>query len=434
MKLNYKRTLLIGFAFMSISAFWQMYDNIMPLILTNKQTFALGDAVTGAIMALGNFLALLVIPVFGIMSDRTNTKIGKRMPFIIFGTIPAVILLLTLNFADRTVNLPLLIINMFLIKIAMSIYRAPAVALMPDLTPNFLRSKGNAVINLLGAIGGAYALLMIMLFTQSGSHPDYFLIFLSIAALMVVSVTVLFLTTNEKKAAKELKDELAEYRKSTDEKLVVYVSDLDETDEKVAYSSKLFVGMEKDEKRSLIFILASIFLWFTAYNAVTTAFSRYAMRVWRVEGGGYAQLMMIAMVAAIIAFVPIGNLSLRVGRKNMIMAGIILMTASYWLVSFLREPHPTMYLIFALVGIGWSLINVNSYPMVVEMSKNHDIGKFTGIYYIFSMAAQIVTPIFSGFLLEYVSYMTLFPYAVIFSALAFVTMSQVYHGDTKSLI
>jgi MFS family permease len=139
------------------------------------------------------------------------------------------------------------------------------------------------------------------------------------------------------------------------------------------------------------------------------------------------------MVAAIISFIPIGNFSNRYGRKNMILAGLFMMTICYWMSSFLQSPHPIMYLFFSFVGIGWAAINVNSYPMVVEMAKGKNIGKFTGTYYIFSMTAQVFTPIFSGFFLEHVDYRTLFPYAVAFSALALVTMSQVFHGDTKPL-
>jgi MFS family permease len=227
--------------------------------------------------------------------------------------------------------------------------------------------------------------------------------------------------------------EIAEYEKKTGEKLTVNIADDEEEGsiKDVFRGGKLFAGMEKDVKRSMIYLLVSIFLWFAAYNAVTTAFSRYAQQVWKVEGGGYAQLLMVAMVAAILSFIPIGHLSSRFGRKNMILAGLFMMTISYWLSAFLQSPHPIMYLFFGCVGIGWAAINVNSYPMVVEMSKGYNIGKFTGTYYIFSMTAQVFTPVFSGFFLEYIDYRTLFPYAVAFSALALVTMSQVFHGDVR---
>jgi MFS family permease len=442
MKLNYKRTILIGLAFMSISAFWQMYDNVIPLILNNKDGFALGDTVTGAVMALDNVLAIFLLPFFGALSDRANTKIGKRMPFIIFGTVLASLLLLTLNIFDRLVNLPLFIITLFLLLLAMAVYRSPAVALMPDLTPNHLRSKGNAVINLLGAVGGAFALGMIMIFTPKQPddpnafyHPDYLMLFFSIVIFMLISVAILYFTINEKKVAHKVHEEIKAYEAQTGEKLAVNVAadvDVDEeTNLKTIFKGGLFAGMESEVKRSMIFLLSSIFLWFTAYNAVTTAFSRYAQRVWAVQGGNYATLLMVPMVTAIIAFIPIGLISSKFGRKKVILAGITMMVFSYGAAFFFLSPHPLMYVFFGVIGIGWASINVNSYPMVVEMSKGFNIGKFTGTYYIFSMAAQIVTPILSGFFMEYVDTRTLFPYAVIFSLLAFVTMSQVKHGDVR---
>ena len=436
MKLNYKRTVLVGLAFMSISAFWQMYDGELPLILTNPNTFNLGDTWTGVIMALDNVLAIFLLPFFGNLSDKANTRIGKRMPFIIFGTVVAAFMLMALNIADRAVNLPFFIAILFVLLLAMAVYRSPAVALMPDLTPNHLRSKGNAVINLLGAVGGAYSLVMVMLFSESPSpenpHPDHFMLFASIIIVMVVAVAILFLTIKEKKVAHIVHEEITAYERESGEKLEVNIApdeEEEETNLKKIFSGGLFVGLDAPVKRSMIYLLASIFLWFTAYNAVTTAFSRYARNVWLIEGGGYAQMLMVAMVTAIIAFIPIGNVASRVGRKKTILFGLILMTVCYGMAALLAAPHPVMYVLFALIGVGWASINVNSYPMVVEMSKGFNIGKFTGTYYIFSMSAQVLTPILSGFLLEHVSYRTLFPYAVVFSILAFCTMSQVRHGD-----
>lgn len=189
--------------------------------------------------------------------------------------------------------------------------------------------------------------------------------------------------------------------------------------------------MPKEVKRSMVFLLLSIFLWFMAYNAVTTAFSRYTRVVWHMEGGSFADCLMVATVAAICSYIPIGNIASRVGRKKTILAGIVLMSLCYFAAVFVGSYHPVINIAFAAIGVGWAAINVNSYPMIVEMSKGCDIGKFTGTYYTFSMAAQIFTPVLSGFLLERVSYRTLFPYAFVFSALAFVTMLQVRHGDSR---
>ena len=371
MKLNYKRTVLIGLAFLSICAFWQMYDSIIPLILQN--TFGIGETLTGAIMAADNVLAIFLLPLFGALSDKADTRFGKRMPFIVTGTVLAVIFLLLLPIADRKVNMVLFIVSLFALLVSMGLYRSPAVALMPDLTPNKLRSKGNAIINLMGAVGGVYTLIMIKLLVGKGERPDYMPLFVSVAALMAVSVGILAITISEKKVKAKVAQEVREYEDRTG--LKVETEDTVEAEEAAAEGKESVKHqMPAEVKRSMGFLLASIFLWFTAYNAVTTAFSRYTKVVWHLEGGGFADCLM---------------------------------------------------------GIGWAAINVNSYPMIVEMSKGSDIGKFTGTYYTFSMAAQILTPVLSGFLLEKVSYRTLFPYAFVFSVLAFITMMQVHHGDTR---
>lgn len=459
MKLNYKRTFLIGLAFLSISAFWQMYDNIIPLML--QGTFGLGETLTGAIMAADNVLALFLLPLFGSLSDRVDTRLGKRMPFITGGTILAVVFLLLLPVADSRASLTLFVSSLFALLISMGLYRSPAVALMPDLTPNRLRSRGNAVINLMGAVGGVYTLIMIKLLVGKGEHPDYMPLFVSVAALMAVSVGVLVITINEKKVKEHLLAECAacgeafgeedagedahasaERRAEADAGRKGSEKEPSEGAGKQAQEGR---GGRRDEKSpagghapmprpvksSMVFLLISIFLWFTAYNAVTTAFSRYTRMVWKLEGGGFADCLMVATVAAIISYIPIGNIASRVGRKKTILGGIVLMSVCYLAAIFVNDYHPLINVAFAAIGIGWAAINVNSYPMIVEMGKGCDIGKFTGTYYTFSMTAQIFTPVLSGFLLENISYRTLFPYAFVFSTLAFLTMWQVRHGDVK---
>lgn len=412
MKLNYKRTFFIGLAFLSISGFWQMYDSIIPLMLQN--TFHLGETVTGALMAMDNVLAIFLLPLFGTLSDKADTKIGKRMPFIVGGTLLAVTFLLLLSAADKKQSLVMFLSILFLLLLSMGLYRSPAVALMPDLTPNRLRSKANAVINLMGAVGGVYALIMIKLLVGAGERPDYLPLFISIGGLMMVAVAVLFATVKEKRIAEEIKKQGAESGEGKEDRAVPQKT-----------------AMPKEVKRSMIFLLISIFFWFTAYNAVTTAFSRYTRVVWHMEGGSFADCLMVATVAAICSYIPIGNIASRVGRKKTILAGIALMSLCYFAAVFVGAYHPLVNIAFAAIGVGWAAINVNSYPMIVEMSKGCDIGKFTGTYYTFSMAAQIFTPVLSGFLLENVSYRTLFPYAFLFSMLAFVTMIQVHHGDSR---
>ncbi|NLJ91110.1 MAG: SLC45 family MFS transporter [Clostridiales bacterium] len=412
MKLNYKRTIFIGMAFMSITSFWQLYDNIIPLILQNN--FGIGETITGGIMAVDNILALFLLPFFGALSDKVNTPLGKRTPFIIGGTAIAVAFMMLIPYSAKTTNFPLFFISLGIVLLAMGTYRSPAVALMPDLTPKVHRSSANAVINLMGAVGGITTLAFISLLVPKEPLPNYTKLFIAVAAFMVVSIVILLSKIKEKKLLEEISG-LPEYQDSIEEDAEQETSG----------------DMPKEVKKSLYFILASIFLWFTAYNAVTTAFSRYATKVWGMEGGSFASALMVATAAAIVSYIPIGFISSKIGRKKTIIIGIVTMTTSYFFGYFFLEPSPIINVVFAFTGFGWAAINVNSYPMVVEMSKSGNIGKYTGLYYTFSMAAQIFTPVFSGFLLEKVSYRTLFPYAVVFSLLSLTTMLFVKHGDSK---
>ena len=444
-KLNYKRTFLIGLAFLSICSFWQMYDNIIPLILQN--TYHLGETMTGAVMALDNVLAIFLLPVFGMLSDKVHTKLGRRMPFIVAGTILAVIFMMLLPMIDTAEkarwstgesfsNQVIFLAVLFFTLVSMGLYRSPAVALMPDVTPNHLRSRANAVINLMGAVGGVYALVMIKVLVGKGETPDYLPLFASIAAVMAIAVGILVITIRENKLREEVEKAEAVNTEKVEEKAIAAgveaageieaVADMEQSG-----ATGKVKGMPKEVKRSMYFMLASIFLWFTAYNAVTTAFSRYTKVVWKMEGGSFANCLMVATVAAILSYIPIGNISAKIGRKKTIMGGVLLMAACYGSAIFAREYHPIVNAAFALIGVAWAAINVNSYPMIVAMSSGSDVGKFTGTYYTFSMAAQILTPVLSGFLLENVSYNTLFPYALFFSLIAFLTMTQVRHGDVK---
>ena len=444
-KLNYKRTFLIGLAFLSICSFWQMYDNIIPLILQN--TYHLGETMTGAVMALDNVLAIFLLPVFGALSDKVHTKLGRRMPFIVAGTILAVIFMMLLPMIDNAEkarwstgesfsNQVIFLAVLFFTLVSMGLYRSPAVALMPDVTPNHLRSRANAVINLMGAVGGVYALIMIKVLVGKGETPDYLPLFASIAAVMAIAVGILVITIRENKLREEVEKAEAVNTEKVEEKAIAEgveaageieaVADMEQSG-----ATGKVKGMPKEVKRSMYFMLASIFLWFTAYNAVTTAFSRYTKVVWKMEGGSFANCLMVATVAAILSYIPIGNISAKIGRKKTIMGGVLLMAACYGSAIFAREYHPVVNVAFALIGVAWAAINVNSYPMIVAMSSGSDVGKFTGTYYTFSMAAQILTPVLSGFLLENVSYNTLFPYALFFSLMAFLTMTQVRHGDVK---
>ena len=418
MKLNYKRTLLIGLAFMSILSFWQFYDQVIPYVL--EYTFGLKTFEANAIMSIDNILAIFMLPLFGAISDKTRTRLGKRTPYILFGTIIATVLMIVLSVFQQQAFFWGFFITLMLVLIVMATYRTPAVAYMPDVTPKPLRSKANAIINLMGYVGGIFSMVVMMFLLKSEKNEagesvyvegtNFMPVFIIVAAFMLVTVLILVFTTKENKIVAESNIQ-------------------DEPESQVKVGGKL----SKPVFKSLVFILLSVFLWFMAYNAVTTAFSRYCVAVWKVDLGTSSSYLLAATVAAIAAFVPLGMLSSKVGRKVTVLIGVAVMTVCYASAIFIRQETPLMYIIFAIVGIGWAAINVNSFPMVVEMSSGSDIGKYTGLYYTFSMAAQITTPLLSGFIIDRAGfgYDVLFPYAVLFSALAFVTMCFVKHGDTK---
>ncbi len=501
MKLNYKRTILVGFAFFLICAFWQGYDAIVPLILTNK--FGMRQTYSGIIMALDNILALFMLPLFGAISDRCKSRMGRRTPFILVGTIVAAVSLVLLGFIDAeqlrnvrnageidspaameayyeaasdkelmtpdgttfVVNerysksefaaIPMeieaegktkanpdftdyvmparqeyargvsnshpgtlirFIVVLLIVLVSMATFRSPAVALMPDVTMKPLRSKGNAIINLMGSFGGIIVLGLGMVFATAAiknSMMPYFTYFLTIAAIMLVSLLVFMLFVKEVPWAKQMREDSVRYG-------------IEDKEEAESGDRKL----TKDEKISLALILTSIVLWFFGYNAVTSKYSVYATNILHKD---YNMTIIIAQAAAIVSYLPVGIIASKVGRKKTIMAGVIMLAAAFLVAGFMKADSPTMLMnaMFALAGIAWATINVNSFPMVVELASGGNIGKYTGFYYTASMAAQVVTPMFSGFLMDNFGMRILFPYATVAVALAFVTMFFVKHGDSR---
>lgn len=494
MKLNYKRTILVGFAFFLISAFWQAYDATIPVILTNK--FGMSQTWSGVIMALDNILAVFMLPIFGALSDKClGNKFGKRTPFITIGTTIAAVALVALSFvdgmqlqnihevaaiddpaaleviydtqADKELLTPegekfvladkfskeefvairstdedadytnyvaparqayaaaatkqsptaliIFVVLLLVVLVAMATFRSPAVALMPDVTIKPLRSKANAVINLMGTAGGIIVLVLGMVFATSAvknSMMSYTVFYGVVAAIMLGALAVFLLTVREKAWSKEM----------ADDSVRLGIEEAEETGEKRKLSGS--------EKRSLIFILASIALWYFGYNAVTSKYAVYAGNILQKD---YNTTLLLAQAAAIVAYLPAGMVASKIGRKKTIMAGVVMLTVAFGAAGVMRAGSPTwlMNVLFALAGIAWATINVNSFPMVVEMCSGGDIGKYTGFYYTASMTAQIITPMLSGMLMDNMGMTVLFPYAAIFVALAFVTMALVRHGDAK---
>ena len=454
MKLDYKRTVLVGFAFLLISAFWQAYDAIIPLILTNR--FGLLQSVSGAIMSVDNVLAVFLLPLFGAISDKHRGRFGRRTPFVLFGTVAAVVAFAVLTVIDnvqlsriiaagiadmsaeglsdeafaelvreKTIEVTLanpwilvgFIATLLVVLIAMATFRSPAVALMPDVTPRPLRSKGNAVINLLGASGAISVLTLGMIFGTSGDkYMKYTGYVIAVCALMLLALIVFMLTVKEKKWAEEADKIEAEGER---------------TPETCTDSEPKKKKLTRPELKSLLLILASVALWYIGYNSITSKYSVYAENVLHFD---FNLTLIVAQAAAIVSFIPVGIISSRFGRKKTILAGVLMLTAAFFIGNFVtaESPELLMYPIFALAGIGWATINVNSFPMVVELSRGGDVGKYTGYYYTASMAAQIVAPILSGVLYDLISMRAVFfAFGTVFVALSFLTMLFVKHGDTK---
>ena len=425
MKLNTKRTVLVGFAFLSICAFWQMYDNLIPKILT--ETFHMGESVSGIIMAADNILALFLLPLFGGLSDKCTSRLGRRRPYILFGTLAAVAVMMALPILTDSFHASpdawkqvCFIIGLGILLTAMGTYRSPAVALMPDVTPKPLRSKANAIINLMGALGGIiYLIITTFLYkTTADVYVSYLPLFAIVGGIMLAALAVILLCVDEPKLVAEQR----RYEDAHPEDNLTQVTENGET-------------LPKDVKRSLCFLLASIALWFIGYNGVTTWFSVYAGRTWHMTLAQANTCLTIATAGAILSYIPVGNVASNVGRRKTIRFGTLLLASSFFaafLYTMLSDSFsPVLYGLFVLVGMAWAAINVNSLPMVVEMCSGSEVGKFTGLYYTFSMSAQIMTPIVAGWLLKHVSYSVLFLYSAIFVALAFFTMLMVRHGDVK---
>lgn len=599
MKLNTKKIFFVGLAFLIICMFWQVYDNIIAKMLIN--TFGLNQTWSGVVMALDNVFALILLPVFGALSDKTKTKIGKRKPYIIIGTVIAAVFffgvaifdnlqmkslvknqnvsevveinenailpderkeeilkkhtgdfwfdynfteeetiklfnltnekqsafailfdneaknirkyfkltdtdleeekflalvqkvltqedkeefnsLLSLSHEERTkivdgkriyahelsllekrlseriseqndkkeilldlgireffsskenatqvrgkiawvytksniVYLIGFLVVLLIVLVAMSTFRTPAVSLMPDVTIKPLRSKANAIINLMGTVGGIISLGLISFFAKD--YHSYLTLFIVVGVIMIALLTLFCFTVNEPKLVEEMHQEAKKYGIEEE------VETEEESNNKSDFESK-------EVKKSFILILLSIIFWYMAYNAATTKFSVYAGDVLDM---GYSFPLLIANATALISFIPIGIISSKLGRKKTILIGVGILFVAFFLGSIATTSTKFLvYFTMGLAGIGWATINVNSYPMIVEMSKESNVGKYTGYYYTASMFAQIITPIVSGVFMDVTGTMrVLFPYSALFCVLAFITMLGVKHGDCKPI-
>lgn len=430
LKLNYKRTLYIGFAFFSILMLWQIYNHYCPLFLKVLLQDFLGTNtsysafIIGIIMAMDNLLAIFMLPLFGALSDRSRSKWGKRMPFIVVGMLLSIVVFPFIVVAFLHESLFGVIATMGLILIIMNIYRAPAVALMPDVTPKPLRSKANGIINLVGYVGAIIAGGVAM-FIKADSTL-ILIPFLIASFSLVVALVVLVVTINERKILLEVKEDLALGEK------------LSTTSEEIKENKPLSVV----DKRNMKILLISIVLWFMAFNAVETFNSTYFNELFGNEKlAGTATI--ILTISAIAVFIPAGNLALKIGRKRSVVLGLLLLFAGVVAILVITNLVVVisgvvailLYLSFALAGAGWAFINVHSYPMMVEMAHAGNLGKLTGYYYTASMSAQSLTPILIGAIMTFGmqgSARPLYFYSAILVVAAFLVFIR-YHEDKSKI-
>ena len=427
LKLNKKRTFLIGFAFFGILLLWQVYDSWCPTLLTEIIKTKLGTAdelevqwLVGIIMACDNLAALILLPIFGNLSDKTHTKIGKRMPYILVGTFISAVAFPFIPLFFHLNKIGAMIAMMAIVLLLMMMYRNPAVALMPDITPKPLRAKANGIINIMGYFGGAFATVLGMVFVLSkyltGEHKllTIEMPFVIASVLMVVSALVLFFTIRENKIEEEIKDELEE-----GERMAAIADPVD--DDK---------PMSKANRNMLLAILGAEFLWFMSDNALGTYLNNYVYYAMGAATSNTSMMIIAGGLASVIGFATAGFIADKVGRKWTIASGLCLTAVGLILMCFIKasatvldtglKAFPKLLLVvWVIKGYGMALVHNCSFPMVVELCSSKKIGKFTGYYYAASMSAQTVTPILLGLILgKTLAWGTLPVYALILTILS----------------
>ncbi len=540
LKLDYKKTIKVGFAFAIIQCFWVVYDYVIPLLIDNA--FGLSNAMRGLIMGLDNLLALFMLPLFGKISDSCKSKYGRRTPFIVLGTLAAIVLMIFIpvttasqlkeanvirndletrfvedaafrqekltEFYDdaesgenkyiskivfdelsgkiskeefvnlttddeagyfnrfakdgmnryindqvynqvtkqHSVRLVFFILILFLVLVAMGTYRSPAVALMPDVTPKPLRSQANAIINLAGGVGGAIATITYMvgfLINENGYVGIYIANALSMGILLLCFIKLV----NEPKMVDECRRICEEYGITDEDDEAVDLKEQEAEDgvtaDKAADETVLSAEKQKLKKAktiSFLLILASIFMWFMGYNAVSSNLSIYIVNVLGCTPFIGTVVSAASMAVSAVAFIPVGMLAVKIGRKKSIMLGLLFATVSFVCVFLFIKPQwgisvkAIMFALFYLIaGFGLIVVNVNTFPMVVELSSAKDVGKYTGYYYMATMSAQAITPYIGGLFMDHLSNRSLFAYSAVCVIISIVLMALVKHGDSKPL-
>lgn len=396
MKLDYKKTFLIGLGFFTVSIIWSIYNVALPLYLDG---LGLKGVTVGAVMTIDNMFAIIFLPLFGILSDKTNTRYGKRMPYLLVGIPLSAIAFFLIPFSKT--SLPLLMITVIALNFFMSIYRAPTVALMPDFTPPPLRSKANGIINFMGGLGASFAFLLGGVLFKINEYYS----FAAGSGILIITIILMYSLIREPKEVPwETKEENGK---------------IPDPESK---------AREKGETISLVLLLLAILFWFMGFNAIETFFSTYGEKVLGVDKSLSSYLLLTVSALFLVFAIPSGFVAGKLGRKKTILLGLIGMTLIFGSLIFVKQV-PVMFLLLGLGGISWALININSYPMVVEMTSSKGIGKYTGYYYFFSMLASIVSPILYGWIKDYLGDEFMFIYGTIAMVIAFFFMMLVKHGE-----
>ncbi len=430
-KLDYRKTFLIGFGFFGTSVMWKLYNDYVPIFLqagnpafetaTKAAGFGLGAALTGFVMTLDNIAGLFLLPLIGVWSDRVWTRIGRRKPFIVtlapiaiaaFLAIPLVVKAIPPALSGQSAELggsmALFMIAIGIFLLAMAGFRTPVISLMPDLTPSKLRSQANGVINLMGGLGG----VIITLIGAWLYGIDIAMPFIVAGVLMAAAVIMLMVFVQEQR---ELTD----------------VPEVREEDQRISALRGL-VRVPAEIRPSLLFMLASIFLWFVGYNAIETFFTSYGVQVLGIKENQASLLSSISYITFILFSVPSGYIAARIGRRKTITTGLLVF-AGLLLVGYFI---PSLFVIgaaLALGGCAWALVNINSLPMVVDTAQGDaSIGTFTGFYYLASQLAAIAGPVLNGVVIEKSgNYGLVLLMPVIFFILAAGTMQRVTRGEAR---
>jgi maltose/moltooligosaccharide transporter len=397
MRLDYKKTLLLGFGFLGISLIWSVYNSYMPIFL---REYSLPLWLVGLIMTFDNIAGITIQPYVGFLSDRTRTRFGRRMPYLMVGApIAAIFFALIPVFHVVVRAFPLLMGAVILMNVAMALFRTPTVALMPDITPSRLRSKANGIINFMGGLGTTAAFLGgAFLYRMNRGLPFYVG-----AALMLLATAIVVLVIHEPQKFEEKQED------------------------QVGVLSTLRDIIASQEK-SALFIFLAIFTWFIGYNALETFWTTYGKESLGIAESSAAAMLTFVSGAFLLFAVPAGFVATRFGRRRTILAGLAMMIV-FILGGYFVANLMYLRVMLILAGIAWALININSFPMVSDIAPPGRTGSYTGLYYFFSMAAAIVAPPLAGALMDWLGLRTLFLFSPFFLLLAALSMSRVKRGE-----